>query len=566
MAYVSLYRKYRPHRFSDVVGQNIIVEILKNSIVENKIGHAYIFSGPRGTGKTSVAKIFAKAVNCLNNNKGDVCEKCDVCTNNQAEEIDIVEIDAASNNGVDEIREIRSNAKLLPSTYKYKVYIVDEVHMLSTSAFNALLKTLEEPPSHVIFILATTEFNKIPVTVVSRCQKFDFKKIKNKDIIERLKYILKEENKELDDEIVEFLAKLSDGGLRDAINLLDQVLSLNKEKITLEDVYKITGYVNDDKIFDLLEQMFAGNINNTLKLVEEYAEEDKNYAFLCNKVIDVLKDILIHNNVNNYFSRKYEEKLDTFSKIDVDKIIKVLEIMIELRNEFKKSNDQRILMEVYLLKALLLFDINVDNKEEIKETDAKEIEEKEPNIKADVNSITDKNTTENKEIKEPVKEIPKNNSSETSDELKNIKINNAFYGANKELKMEFIDKFDGIGDYLSNKEYTSIINLLQKSTPEVVSDKNIIFTFKKEIDSNLFNINIEEIQKLLKLIYKKKYSVIAISEEEWKKLKNEYIQNIKNNVKYEYIEEKIKKKTKVSELQTSVESIFGEEYVKEEWY
>ena len=564
MAYVSLYRKYRPHRFSDVVGQNIIVEILKNSIVENKIGHAYIFSGPRGTGKTSVAKIFAKAVNCLNNNKGDVCEKCDVCTNNQAEEIDIVEIDAASNNGVDEIREIRSNAKLLPSTYKYKVYIVDEVHMLSTSAFNALLKTLEEPPSHVIFILATTEFNKIPVTVVSRCQKFDFKKIKNKDIIERLKYILKEENKELDDEIVEFLAKLSDGGLRDAINLLDQVLSLNKEKITLEDVYKITGYVNDDKIFDLLEQMFAGNINNTLKLVEEYAEEDKNYAFLCNKVIDVLKDILIHNNVNNYFSRKYEEKLDTFSKIDVDKIIKVLEIMIELRNEFKKSNDQRILMEVYLLKALLLFDINVDNKEEIKETDAKEIEEKEPNIKADVNSITDKNTTENKEIKEPVKEIPKNNSSETSDELKNIKINNAFYGANKELKMEFIDKFDGIGDYLSNKEYTSIINLLQKSTPEVVSDKNIIFTFKKEIDSNLFNINIEEIQKLLKLIYKKKYSVIAISEEEWKKLKNEYIQNIKNNVKYEYIEEKIKKKTKVSELQTSVESIFGEEYVKEE--
>ena len=280
MAYISLYRKYRPHKFSDVVGQEVVVKILQNSIIDNKIGHAYIFSGPRGTGKTSIAKIFAKAVNCLDNKKGDVCEKCDVCNINQSEEIDIVEIDAASNNGVDEIREIRNNAKLLPSLYKYKVYIIDEVHMLSASAFNALLKTLEEPPSHVIFILATTEFNKIPVTVVSRCQKFEFKKIKVKDIINRLNYILEQEKKQLSEEIIEFIARISDGGLRDAINLLDQVLSLNKETITLEDVYGLTGYIEDDSIFELLKQMFAGNISETLKYIDEYAQSNKNLSFL----------------------------------------------------------------------------------------------------------------------------------------------------------------------------------------------------------------------------------------------------------------------------------------------
>ena len=189
MSYISLYRKYRPRKFSEVVGQEIIVKILKNSIINNKIGHAYIFSGPRGTGKTSIAKIFARAVNCLNPADGDVCDNCDICKLSQDEELDIIEIDAASNNGVDEIREIKNTIKLMPSLLKYKVYIVDEVHMLSTSAFNALLKTLEEPPAHAIFILATTEINKIPATVLSRCQKFDFKKIKKEDIVNRLNYI-----------------------------------------------------------------------------------------------------------------------------------------------------------------------------------------------------------------------------------------------------------------------------------------------------------------------------------------------------------------------------------------
>lgn len=553
MSYISLYRKYRPHKFSDVVGQEVVVKILQNSIVENKIGHAYIFSGPRGTGKTSIAKIFAKAVNCLNNKKGDVCGKCDVCNKEQTEEIDIVEIDAASNNGVDEIREIRNNAKLLPSLYKYKVYIIDEVHMLSTSAFNALLKTLEEPPSHVIFILATTEFNKIPITVVSRCQKFDFKKIKTKDIIKRLELILKEENKELDSNIIEFIAKVSDGGLRDAINLLDQVLSLNKEQITLEDVYSLIGYIEDDSIFNLLEQMFVGNIANTLKYLDEYTQSNKNLSFLCGKLIDIVKDIIIYCNTNNYFSKSYEEKLNKFSTIDIDQIIKVSEILLNLQNELRRSSNQKIVFEIYLLKIVLMFNKKGEESPKI-ESIIEEKETKKPEI------------IEKKVEDTPKIEVEKKPDSleKNDDEIKKIRINNAFSGANKELKTKFVDKFDSINDYISQKEYTSLANLLLKSTPEVVSDKNILFTFKKDIDANLFNLNIEEIQKLLKLIYKKKYSIIAITDEEWQELKKEYINNIKNDVKYEYIEEKVVKKAKNTELQMNMESIFGEEFIKEE--
>ena len=557
MAYISLYRKYRPSNFDDVVGQEIVVSILKNSIVENKIGHAYIFSGPRGTGKTSIAKIFAKAVNCLNNKDGNLCGECEVCTKNQNEEIDIVEIDAASNNGVDEIREIRNNTKLLPIEYKYKVYIIDEVHMLSASAFNALLKTLEEPPSHVIFILATTEFNKIPTTVVSRCQKFDFKKIKTTDIIKRIKHILELENKELNDEIIEFIARLSNGGLRDAINLLDQVLSLNKNNINIEDVYEITGYIKNDDIFNLLKQMFAGNIKETYDLLEMYSQTEKNYMYLCNKMIDILKDIIIYNNSNNYFLASYEKQLDEFMKVDVSKILKSIEYLLDLRNELRRSSDQRILVEIYFLKILLLFSGNDVQKIE------KPVINEENNVKIVESILEEKPTMPEKkeEIKEKEVKIIENDIDEN---IEKIRINNAFYGANKELKNAFVDKYDEINDYISNKEYTSIANLLLKSKPEVVSDKNIIFRLKKDIDKNLFNINLEEIQKLLKLIYKKKYSVIAISDEEWKILKEEYINNIKNNVKYEYIEEKVKKNEKKSVLQDNIEDIFGDEYVKEE--
>ena len=346
MPYISLYRKYRPKTFSDVVGQEVVIKILKNSILTGKIGHAYIFSGPRGTGKTSIAKIFSKAVNCLENDSGDLCGKCSVCLSDFDDEIDIVEIDAASNNGVDEIREIRTNVKLVPNHLKYKVYIIDEVHMLSTSAFNALLKTLEEPPSNVIFILATTEFNKIPATVISRCQKFDFKKLTINQIENRLNYILDKENKTIKPEVVELISQLSDGGMRDAINMLDQLISLDKTDIDTDDVYNLIGDVSENKIFELLKEITEHDVKNILESVDLLFSEGKNFINITNRLQTIIRNIIIYNNSDNYFSKEYEQKLNNFAKIDLEKFLDLSSILFKLSNELKKTTNQKVLVEI----------------------------------------------------------------------------------------------------------------------------------------------------------------------------------------------------------------------------
>ena len=540
MSYVSLYRKYRPHKFEDVVGQDIIVKILKNSIKSNKINHAYIFSGPRGTGKTSIAKIFAKAVNCLNKT-GDVCDNCESCKIDIDDEIDIVEIDAASNNGVDEIREIRNTIKLLPSVLKYKVYIVDEVHMLSPSAFNALLKTLEEPPAHAIFILATTEVNKIPSTVLSRCQKFDFKKISIKNIIDRLKYICEQEKIKISDEIIELIAELSDGGLRDAINLLDQLNSLNKTTITKTDVYNLIGSVDDEEVFELLDNVISCNIESTIKCINNFYSNNKNFISVINKLEYIIKDIMIFNNTRNYFNSDYESKLLKYAKVDIDKIIKFSEELFKLNNELKRSNNQLIITEIYFIKIALFFKTS--------------------------NNINTTQPEISQNTKEDKKEENKEEENVVSDDIKKILINNSLCDADKKLKISFLEKFDSINDYVTDKDYNNIANLLIKSSPEVVSKNNILFTFNNNFEVVLFDKNSSEIIKFLYKIYRKKYQIVAVTKEEWRKIREEYINNINSGIKYQYKEfeeKKRKKKKNNTELQKSVENIFGEEYIIEE--
>lgn len=550
MEYISLYRKYRPRTFSDVVGQEVVVKILKNSILNNKISHAYIFSGPRGTGKTSIAKIFSKAVNCLNTTDGDLCNNCENCLQNIDEEIDIIEIDAASNNGVDEIREIRNNVKLMPVHLKYKVYIIDEVHMLSTSAFNALLKTLEEPPKHVIFILATTEFNKIPSTVISRCQKFDFKKITIKQIEGRLKYILEKENKTLNDDVISLIAKLSDGGLRDAINTLDQVISLDKENITTDDVYNLIGDVSEQKIINLLENIVSGNIKETLKNINEYYEEGKNFINICERLQLLVRNIIIFNNTDNYFDKEYEKKLLDFSHIELDYCEEMSNELFNLINELKRTNNQKIITEISFLKMCLM-----KNK---KENTIK-------NSTINTTSNIDSNNRQNQVeliVGQEEQNIEESSKKET-DENKKIKINNVFCGPSKELKNNFVKNYEKLKEYLSIKEYNALVNLLLKATPQIVTETNVLFTFKNNFDIVLFDNKIEEIQDLLRKIFGKKYSIVAVNNEEYSNILKEYKKNIDSGKTYKYIEEPEieKKNNKNTKIENTAETLFGKDCI-----
>lgn len=536
MGYVALYRKYRPKTFDDVVGQDIVVRILKNSILSNKIGHAYIFSGTRGTGKTSIAKIFSRAINCLNPIDGDICKKCDVCKNIEDNNMDIVEIDAASNNGVEEIREIRNNATLLPAYLKYKVYIIDEVHMLSGSAFNALLKTLEEPLEHIVFILATTELNKIPATVLSRCQKLDFKKITPKILENQLKYILKKEEREISDSVIRLVAELSEGSLRDAINYIDQLIAFDKENITVEDVYDLIGDIPQEPILCLTEYMFSSNIKEGLSLINQLFSEGKSFYNISERVQNLVRDIIICNSTHDYFEAEYEKKLEKFSNVDIEKCLETSKNLFNLTNTLKKTTNQKTLFETYFIKLCLMF-------------------EKKENRNSTV--VLPEEESDEKTVSKVIKE-------ETIDVfLKQIRINNTLAGANKESKKLLADKYNVVGDYISNKEYNSICNLMCKATPEVVSDKNILFTFKNGFEVVLFDKNVEQIQKLLKEIYKKKFDIVAIDLVQWNKIKEKYIKDTNEGIKYTYVKEEIKdKKNKnATALEKEVENIFGDDLI-----
>lgn len=530
MSYLALYRKYRPVDFDSVYGQEEVVTVIKNAINNNMVSHAYLFCGPRGTGKTTIAKIIARMVNCENLIDGKPCGKCYNCIN-FLNSNDIVEIDAASNNGVDEIRELRDKINLVPSNAKYKVYIIDEVHMLTTQAFNALLKTLEEPPAHVIFILATTEPHKIPLTIASRCQKFRFTKINSKKIVDRLSEIAKLENITASEDVLYEIARISDGGMRDAINFLDQLVAYDNKVITLDDIYKVNGSVSYNDIYLLLKSIVENNKVEIIKFFDIFDSNGKDINKFASELILFLKDVILYNNTKllSDIDIKNENIILVNELYDSKIVYELIEKLNEIQNFLRISTHGCILFMTMILKFSDNYFGNPTN-------------DLEKNIKNDTFNINNSNKSENKIISREI--IEKNDSNNDADnknmqiksesdiENINIRINNALATANKDCLNKIKEQWSLIDDYLYDDDFSVVAGLLKDSVPVVASKEYIIVSNSLEAVVNRINDNFSLIDEFLLKIFKNKMLIVGMSNDNWISEKNKYISNIKNGVKY----------------------------------
>ena len=557
VSYLALYRKYRPSSFDDFVGQTEVSSIIKNEILNNKISHAYLFSGPRGTGKTSTAKIIARMINCSNLSlNGIPCGECESCIYFNSNS-DIVEIDAASNNGVDEIRELRDKVNLVPTFGKYKIYIIDEVHMLTTQAFNALLKTLEEPPAHVIFILATTEFHKIPITVVSRCQKFQFLKFSIDDIMDKLRQIAVSESIVIGEDVLHEIARLADGGLRDAINMLDQLSSFKESDLTVADVYNLNGVISYEEFKNLLNYIYLNDIVSIVNFLENIDKTGKNFERFIEDLISFLKDVLVYKNTK-LLDSNVEEKVDSINFIiDIyssDDIYNFIVLLNDIFIRIKNSSFAKILLITEFIKFS-----NKINNTNIKYIDLKN----EVNVK---NKLLDNDKIINKFNNEP----QKNNiqftsfSSDLTDRLKKIRINNTFATASKSYKENFVNNWDIVLDKLSNSvDYVSIAGMMTDVEILVVGEKNVIFLAQYDSLLERLNSQYSLIEKLLLEVFNIPYKIVFLLNDEWEFERKKYISNLKSSIKYDYIEEDdiISSKDNDDDIEKII-SILGDDVIK----
>lgn len=545
--YQALYRKYRSENFEQIAGQEPIVATLKNAIKNNKISHAYLFSGPRGTGKTSIAKILAKTVNCENLNGFLPCDKCQSCIQTlHKQNTDIVEIDAASNNGVDEIRELKNKINLVPTYGKYKVYIIDEVHMLTISAFNALLKTLEEPPSHIIFILATTEPHKIPATIISRCQRFDFKRIPEESIVNRLKFICEKENIICEEEALHEIARLSDGGMRDAISLLDQTYSYADEKITVKDIHEVNGSVSQYDLKDFFDNYCKHDLNYLLKKIEDYTDNGKNLVKVAEELLLFLRNVLIYKKVpkfleeNNIPTENYKVISESLETASLLKLIKELNDSIP---SMKISSNPRLNLELTFIKMMEEDTCQSVSEKNIVKT---KIEEKV------VEHIPSK-SIENSELNQPATEnISREIKKSISNEKKMLRINNTLATFDKRLLMELREKVIHVKNLLLDTQYSQFVSLILDGSLRASGKKNLIFVFRTNQDAVYFNENLVKIEEILEKVLQTSYKAIAVNAEEWEEIKREFNGKQKQ---YSYIEEKEEEK-KTEEQLDSVQQLF----------
>lgn len=507
MAYQALYRKYRPSNFDEVVGQQPIIQTLKNAIVQNRIAHAYLFCGPRGTGKTSIAKIFAKMLNC-EDESNKPCGKCINCKMVQnGSHPDIIEIDAASNNGVDEVRNLIDKVKYAPMQGKYKVYIIDEVHMMTTGAFNALLKTIEEPPAHVVFILATTEPNKVIPTIISRCQRFDFNKVSQKDIEKRLSIVCKEEKIEIDPEAISLIAQLADGGMRDSLSILDQCIAYCSSNITVDNVREIYGVLTTSDIGKLFEHLYSHEVDALIQQIQECSDKGMDLKRLTSDFITLLKEsiILDYSNNSQLVSNTHKEVIEKYLlKSPSPFRFNVLNELMDVFNKYNYASNVLDYLETALLKS-------ISNSYEIKPKNAQEVidnsdGENEENFiessdlsydltseKSEIDKKVPKNS-ENSDISksETISDVSRETLKEVGNKDSKIILNDEYIlqllvGANKTERKIDTTKMDERNMYLSDLEYAKYANSLRNITIVASGDKYIVVAVRSELEAKEIN-------------------------------------------------------------------------------
>ena len=549
--YQALYRKYRPVDFDSVVGQDSIIKTLKNSIINHNFSHAYMFFGPRGTGKTTVSKIFARNINCLSPIDGIACKECEACKKSFSKDcVDIIEIDAASNNGVDEIRDLKNKITLVPSDLKYKVYIIDEVHMLSIGAFNALLKTLEEPPSHAIFILATTDPQKVPETIISRCQCFSFKRISENNLFNRLKYICEEENINIDEEVLTSISLLADGGLRDALGSLDKLISYSDGNISLLEFEEINGIVSKNDISKLFSYIFDGNIKELLLDLNKFNDNGKNLIQIMIQLLNYSRDMIVDHYLN-----------DLEVNYSLDKIQTLVNLLNEKIFEMKKSGNAKIYIEMLLLKFINDYIFN-----KISQNNVVDKVISNNNTSKNDNNLVNNNVVENNivisnklktsndivetsanpyistvstrnEVKEEIEVENKVIPIKNIDEIMHIRANNTLVNADKSLLKIETDLFNMLNDFIYDSDCGYLVTILIDSKIRAVSSESIILSF--DFDSNVENsyFVFEELNNTYNKITNSNKKLSIISTSDWDKLKNDYIVKFKNKESLEYIKE-----------------------------
>lgn len=507
MAYQALYRKYRPSNFDEVVGQQPIIQTLKNAIVQNRIAHAYLFCGPRGTGKTSIAKIFAKMLNC-EDESNKPCEKCTNCKMVQnGSHPDIIEIDAASNNGVDEVRNLIDKVKYAPMQGKYKVYIIDEVHMMTTGAFNALLKTIEEPPAHVVFILATTEPNKVIPTIISRCQRFDFNKVSQKDIEKRLSIVCKEEKIEIDPEAISLIAQLADGGMRDSLSILDQCIAYCSSNITVDNVREIYGVLTTSDIGKLFEHLYAHEVDALIQQIQECSDKGMDLKRLTSDFITLLKEsiILDYSSNSQLVSNTHKEVIEKYLlKSPSPFRFNVLNELMDVFNKYNYASNVLDYLETALLKSIsnsyeikskITHDVIEDSDGEKEENFAKssDLSYDLTSEKSEIDKKEPKNS-ENTGISEleTISDVSRETLKEVGNKDSKIILNDEYIlqllvGANKTERKIDTAKMDERNMYLADLEYAKYANSLRNIAIVASGDKYIVVAVRSELEAKEIN-------------------------------------------------------------------------------